>query len=213
MQFNNLPKIGNDWDDILAQEFSCASFLDLWNKVSNAYETGTIYPTRENIFRALQLTPFADVKALILGQDPYHTPGAADGLAFSVPEGVRIPPSLRNIFREIERDLGTPVPPHGCLQHWAKRGILLLNSILTVEESRPRSHEKLGWQEFTNAILTKLNDRAAPVTFMLWGNTAQKARTFLTAPQHTVLLAAHPSPLARGKFAGCGHFSWVRGLV
>jgi uracil-DNA glycosylase len=199
--------IGNDWDGILAETFASEAYIKLTALVDASYASRTVYPPKDDIYNALRLTAFADTKIVILGQDPYPTAGAAHGLAFSVPKGARIPPSLANIYKELMQDAGINKPAHGNLENWAKQGVLLLNTVLTVEAANPRSHAKLGWELVTDAVLSALNRRAVPLVFMLWGNDAHKKTELLYMPQHRVLTAAHPSPLARGKFFGCGHFS------
>jgi uracil-DNA glycosylase len=168
----------------------------------------TIYPERATWFRALDLTPLDQARVVILGQDPYHGPGQAHGLSFSVPSGVRPPPSLVNIYKELESDLGIRRPPHGFLEHWAKQGVLLLNSVLTVEMAKAASHSRKGWEQFTDAIVGRVNDKSDPVVFMLWGAYAHKKAANVDASRHLVLKAAHPSPLsAYNGFLGCKHFS------
>jgi uracil-DNA glycosylase len=167
-----------------------------------------VYPHSSAWFRALEITPLNDVRVVILGQDPYHGPGQAHGLCFSVPAGVRIPPSLLNIFKELENDLDIKRARHGCLEHWAQQGVLLLNSVLTVEAGKAASHQKRGWERFTDAVIRRVNDRPDPAVFMLWGAYAQKKAAFVDSARHLVLSAAHPSPLAaHGGFFGSGHFS------
>lgn len=177
---------------------------------------GNVYPPKEMILRAFELTPFENVKVVILGQDPYHGRGQAHGLSFSVPIGIKPPPSLENIFKELESDMGIPRPNHGNLEKWAKQGVLLLNTILTVEESKPLSHANIGWEMFTYSIITELIRKENPVVFMLWGKKAQITNSGLswselikkTFPHHLVLEAAHPSPYSANKgFFGCKHFS------
>ncbi|MES2782223.1 MAG: uracil-DNA glycosylase [Pseudomonadota bacterium] len=168
----------------------------------------TIYPPQDTWFRALELTPLDQVRVVILGQDPYHGPGQAHGLCFSVPPGVRPPPSLANIYKELESDLALPRPHHGFLEHWARQGVLLLNSVLTVEMAKAASHSKKGWEQFTDAIVAAVNDKAEPVVFMLWGAYAHKKAANVDASRHLVLKAAHPSPLsAHNGFLGTKHFS------
>jgi uracil-DNA glycosylase len=168
----------------------------------------TIYPKGTEWFRALDLTPVEKVRVVILGQDPYHGPGQAHGLCFSVKPGVRPPPSLLNIYKELESDLGIARPRHGFLEHWAEQGVLLLNSVLTVEMTKAASHSQKGWERFTDAVIRLVNDKAEPVVFMLWGSYAQKKGAFLDTSRHLVLKAAHPSPLsAHNGFLGCRHFS------
>ena len=167
-----------------------------------------IFPTGANWFRALDLTPLDRVRVVILGQDPYHGPGQAHGLCFSVPEGVRPPPSLINIYKELESDLGITRPAHGFLEHWAKQGVLLLNSVLTVEMGQAASHRDRGWERFTDAVIRLVNAKDEPVIFMLWGSYAQKKASFVDTSRHLVLKAPHPSPLsAHSGFLGCRHFS------
>jgi len=197
--------IGNDWDAVLAAAFASPQFAHIQSYLEST--TDLIYPPAHEIFVALRLTPFARVRVVILGQDPYHTAGAAHGLAFSVREGVRIPPSLANIFTELHNDIGCPRPAHGNLTAWAHQGVLLLNTILTVQAGQPRSHATLGWQALTHPILTALNQRPTPTAFLLWGADAQKKAPLIDAPHHLCLTAAHPSPLARGKFYGSRPFS------
>lgn len=168
----------------------------------------TIYPAGKNIFAAMHYTSFEDVKVVILGQDPYHGEGQAHGLSFSVPEGVRTPPSLVNIYKEIHADLGHPIPSHGYLKHWAEQGVLLLNSVLTVEANQAASHAGKGWENFTDEIIRKLNERDEPIVFMLWGSYAQKKGSFINQNKHLILKAPHPSPLSAHRgFLGCKHFS------
>lgn len=168
----------------------------------------TIFPPQGAWFRALELTPLDKLRVVILGQDPYHGPGQAHGLCFSVPPGVRPPPSLVNIYKELGNDLGLPRPPHGFLEHWARQGVLLLNSVLTVEMAKAASHSKKGWEPFTDAIIARVNDKAEPVVFMLWGAYAHKKAANVDGRRHLVLKAAHPSPLsAHTGFLGCKHFS------
>jgi len=166
-----------------------------------------IYPKGPDIFAALNHTPFDQVKVVILGQDPYHGPNQAHGLCFSVQKGVAIPPSLRNIYLELKNDIGFVPPNHGCLQAWADRGVLLLNSVLTVEQSQPASHEGKGWETFTDRIIHLLNEEKEQVVFMLWGNYAKKKGAFIDRNRHLVLESAHPSPFSAHKFLGCKHFS------
>lgn len=168
----------------------------------------TIFPARDNWFRALELCPLERVRVVILGQDPYHGDGQAHGLCFSVPRGVRPPPSLANIFKELRSDLGLSPPPHGFLEHWASQGVLLLNSVLTVERGQAAAHRGRGWERFTDAVVRLVNEKPEPVVFMLWGNYARKKAQFVDASRHLVLKAPHPSPLsAHSGFFGCRHFS------
>lgn len=168
----------------------------------------SIYPRASQWFHALECTPLDQVRVVILGQDPYHQPGQAQGLSFSVMPGVKIPPSLRNIYKEIHSDLGIPAAPHGCLESWAKQGVLLLNAVLTVEDSRANAHQGQGWELFTDRIIELVNEQSAPAVFMLWGSYAQKKGAKIDASKHLVLKAPHPSPLAAHRgFFGCKHFS------
>ena len=165
---------GNDWDEVLQKETESEYFNKIRYALTAEYKTQTVYPPKEELFSALKLTPYHQVKAVIIGQDPYHGAGQAHGLSFSVKPGVRVPPSLRNIYKELQADLGTPIPSHGSLIHWAKQGVLLLNAVLTVREGQPNSHQTLGWQTFTDAVIRELNERTEPMVFMLWGSYAQK---------------------------------------
>ena len=200
--------LGNDWDELLAGEFSKEYYLALRQFLIQEYRYRTIYPDMYKIFEALKRTSYAQTKVVLLGQDPYHGPGQAHGLAFSVPRGVPQPPSLQNIFRELVRDLGIPVPAHGCLEAWADQGVLLLNTTLTVRRGQAGSHQGKGWERFTDRVLGLLNDKETPVGFLLWGRPAQSKQRLITKPHHLVLTAPHPSPLSASRgFFGCGHFS------
>lgn len=200
--------LGNDWQDELDKFLSVSTMGRIMARANAAYQNGDVYPPRPLLFRALELTPFSKVRAVILGQDPYHGPGQANGLAFSVPRGVRIPPSLRNIYKELEADCGISPPAHGDLTAWAENGVLLLNTILTVRAGTANSHRKLGWETFTDAVIGALNSRKEPVAFLLWGASAREKNALITNPDHLVLEAAHPSPLsAHQGFFGCRHFS------
>jgi len=172
-----------------------------------------IFPPGKLIFNAFQLTPIDRVRVVIIGQDPYHKAGQAMGLSFSVPRGVRVPPSLVNIYKEIQRDLGFNLPAHGDLTSWAEQGVLLLNAMLTVESARAGSHSKVGWQEFTNAVIKKLSDEREGIIFLLWGNFAKSKRDLIDTNKHHILEAAHPSPLARNAFNNCKHFSKANSLL
>lgn len=203
-----MPKLGNEWDALLHKEFASDYYHRLWAALEKEYATRTIYPPKEDIFNALRYTDYSDVKAVLLGQDPYHRPGQAQGLCFSVRPGVDLPPSLRNIFIELETDMGVPRPENGSLVKWAQRGVLLLNTALTVREGQANSHKDLGWTQFTDAIIRKLNEREKPMVFLLWGGNARAKKALITNKQHLVLEAAHPSPLsAYNGFFGCRHFS------
>ncbi|WP_293201113.1 uracil-DNA glycosylase [Paenibacillus sp.] len=199
---------GNDWDEVLQKETESEYFNKIRYALAAEYKTQTVYPPKEELFSALKLTPYHQVKAVIIGQDPYHGAGQAHGLSFSVKPGVRVPPSLRNIYKELQADLGTPIPSHGSLIHWAKQGVLLLNAVLTVREGQPNSHQTLGWQTFTDAVIRELNERTEPMVFMLWGSYAQKKGAFINRDKHLVLESTHPSPLAAHRgFLGSRPFS------
>ena len=201
-------KIEESWKAVLKEEFEQPYFQSLATFLRNAKSNGkTIYPPGSLIFNAFNTTPFDQVKVVILGQDPYHNPGEAMGLSFSVPKGVRIPPSLRNIYKEINDDLGLPIPNHGDLTRWAEQGVFLLNAMLTVEKNKPRSHQKIGWQDFTDAVIRKLSEQREGLVFMLWGGFAKKKAVLINGGKHKLLMAAHPSPLAGGAFFGSKHFS------
>ena len=193
--------IGNGWDQVLCKEYEKPYFQKLKSFVEDAYRTTTVYPPRESLFAALSLTPPEEVRVVILGQDPYHEPGQAMGLAFSVPEGVKIPPSLVNIYKEMQEDLGCEVPDSGDLTYLAKQGTLLL-TVLTVQEHAAGSHRRKGWEQFTDAIIRYLGQREDPVVFLLWGKPAEEKASLITYPGHLVLTAPHPSPLSayRGFF-------------
>ena len=201
-------KIENSWKNALAPEFGKPYFEQLVRFLHQEKEAGNvIYPRGSQIFRAFELTPLDQVKVVILGQDPYHNPGEAMGLSFSVPDGVRMPPSLRNIFTEIENDLGIRMSGRPNLENWARQGVLLLNSFLTVEAGKAASHRNIGWQEFTDAVIRCISERCNGVVFLLWGNFAKAKAPLIDTSRHHVLTAAHPSPLAGGAFFGCRHFS------
>ncbi len=199
---------GNDWDQILQEEIESERFQQLQQFLAQEYATRTIYPSMNNIYNALRLTPYHSVKIVILGQDPYHGPGQAHGLAFSVQKGVPVPPSLQNIYKELNADIGFRIPGHGCLTGWAEQGVLLLNTVLTVRAGQANSHKGMGWEPFTDAVIQKLNERETPMVFLLWGRNAAQKKPLITNPAHLVLTAAHPSPLsAYNGFFGCRHFS------
>lgn len=198
----------NDWQEILAPEFASDYYLQLRTFLKKEYQSQTIYPDMYDIFNALHYTDYNKVKALILGQDPYHGPGQAHGLAFSVQRGVQIPPSLRNIYKELESDLGYPAPDHGNLESWAKEGVLLLNASLTVRANQAASHSKIGWEHFTDRIIQALNERDQPLVFILWGRHAQAKEVYITNPQHKIIKSVHPSPLSASRgFLGSRPFS------
>ncbi|MCB5204184.1 uracil-DNA glycosylase [Neorhizobium sp. T786] len=202
-------KVEESWKRTLAPEFGNPYMSELRRFLVAEKEAGKrIFPKGGEYFRALDLTPIDKVKVVILGQDPYHGQGQAHGLCFSVQPGVRIPPSLVNIYKELKTDLGIPPAAHGFLEHWAKQGVLLLNSVLTVEEARAASHQGKGWERFTDAVIRAVNEQCDGVVFMLWGSYAQKKAAFVDGSRHLVLRAPHPSPLsAHTGFLGCGHFS------
>ena len=201
-------RIEKSWKEALAGEFEKPYFSTLVGTLHAEKDAGRkIYPPGSLIFRAFDLTPVDKVKAVILGQDPYHNPGQAMGLSFSVPDGVPAPPSLVNIFKEIENDLGIKMSGRPNLENWARQGVLLLNAILTVRAGEAASHSRLGWQEFTDAVISYISSHCKNVTFMLWGNFARSKSSLIDHSRHLVLEAAHPSPLARGAFFGCRHFS------
>ena len=200
--------LDNDWDDILAEELQSDAYKRIRYWLKKEYAEQTIYPPMEDIFNALRYTPYHAVKAVLLGQDPYHGPGQAHGLCFSVREGVEPPPSLKNIFQELQNDLGYPPPKNGTLTKWAKQGVLLLNTTLTVRRGQANSHKNIGWIGFTDTVIRKLNERERPVVFLLWGGNARSKKTLITNPNHLILETVHPSPLsAYGGFFGCRHFS------
>ena len=196
--------IGNDWDDILRGEFEKRYYQELRQFLISEYRSRPIYPDMYDIFNALKMTPYHSVKAVILGQDPYHQPGEAHGLCFSVKKGIRIPPSLRNIYKELYNDTGIVPPDHGCLESWAKNGVLLLNAVLTVRQGQPNSHKGKGWEIFTDTVISHLNRREQPMVFILWGNNAKAKKQLITNPSHLIIEGMHPSPFSadRGFFGG-----------
>ena len=201
-------RIEESWKAVLREEFDKEYFARIAAFLHQEKREGkTIYPPGPLIFNAFQLTPFDRVKVVILGQDPYHGPGQAHGLSFSVQDGVALPPSLQNIYKEIAADTGCTPPPSGNLERWARQGVFLLNSVLTVRAGSPTSHSGIGWQTFTDAVIKTISDRKECVVFMLWGNYARSKKALIDSSRHLILEAAHPSPLARGAFFGCRHFS------
>ncbi len=201
-------RIEESWKTVLRDEFHQPYFQSLATFLKNEKTAGkVIYPPGSLIFNAFDSTPFEEVKVVILGQDPYHNPGEAMGLSFSVPKSKRIPPSLVNIYKELKADLGIPIPKHGDLTKWAEQGVFLLNAMLTVEHKKAGAHRKIGWQDFTNAVIKKLSDERENLVFLLWGNFARKKKALIDNSRHLVLEAAHPSPLAGNAFSGCHHFS------
>ena len=203
-----MVSIGNDWYAILADEFKKPYYLALRQFLKEEYSSKVIYPSMYDIFNAFRYTPYSDVKVVLLGQDPYHGAGQAHGLCFSVKDGVAPPPSLVNLFKELNHDVGCTVPQSGCLTKWAERGVMLLNSVLTVRDGAAGSHRGKGWETFTDSVISRLNDRKVPIVFMLWGNYAKSKIPLITSDRHLVLTAAHPSPLSASYgFFGCRHFS------
>lgn len=207
-------RIENSWKEALAPEFEKPYFEELSRKLHAEKRAGkVIYPPGGSIFKAFDLCPLPDVKVVILGQDPYHGAGQAMGLSFSVPDGVPAPPSLKNIFKEIETDLGVHMSGRPNLEGWARQGVLLLNAVLTVRASEPTSHSAIGWQQFTDAVISVISERCDGVVFLLWGNYARSKAALIDTSRHHVLEAAHPSPLARGAFFGCRHFSRTNAIL
>lgn len=201
-------KFKNDWQKLLEDEMEKEYFSSLMKFIEEEYKTKTIYPEKENIFNALDYTSYRDTKVVILGQDPYHGPNQAYGLAFSVKPGVKVPPSLRNIYKELKDDLGCSIPNHGSLVKWAKEGVLLLNASFTVRAGEANSHNKVGWEKFTHRIINLLNQREDPIVFILWGNNAIKNEELITNPHHHIIKSFHPSPLSASRgFFGTKPFS------
>ena len=200
--------IGNKWDNYLKQEFNKDYFKELLSFVKKEYHEKTIYPKQNEVFNAFRYTDFDNVKVVILGQDPYHGPNQAEGLSFSVSNEVLKPPSLQNIFKELESDLGIQFPKHNSLKPWAKEGVLLLNAVLTVEEHKPTSHKGMGWEIFTDSVIKMINEKEKPVVFILWGSYARDKKKLITNPNHLIIESAHPSPFsARNGFFGSKPFS------
>lgn len=203
-----MVNIGNDWDNILADEWEKPYYKKLRAFLKSEYTTQNIHPDKNDIFNALKYTSFEDTRVVIIGQDPYHGENQAHGLCFSVKQGVMPPPSLKNIFKELNTDIGKPIPPHGELTDWAKQGVLLLNAVLTVRDGMANSHKGMGWEIFTDRVISELNKKTTPVVFLLWGTYAQKKAEIITNPIHKKLLSVHPSPLSASRgFMGCRHFS------
>lgn len=203
-----MAAISNDWAEKLSVEYKKPYYRELFNFVKEEYSRVAVYPPSGDIFNAMHLTPLSNVKCVILGQDPYHEPGQAHGLCFSVKPDIKIPPSLENIYKELHDDIGFEIPSHGYLEDWAKQGVLLLNTVLTVRAHKAFSHRGKGWEQFTDAIIRIVNEIDRPVVFLLWGKPAQEKKALLNNPKHLILEAPHPSPLSayRG-FFGCKHFS------
>lgn len=207
--------IEESWKTVLKEEFDKPYFEEIVHFLRQEKQLGkVIYPKGPDIFRAFELTPFSKVRVLLLGQDPYHGPNQAHGLCFSVNPGVKIPPSLANIYKELQSDIGLPIPNNGDLSHWAQQGILMLNASLTVEAAKPMSHAHIGWETFTDAVIKKVSDEKRGVVFVLWGKFAQQKEVLIDTRKHTVLKAAHPSPFsAYNGFLGCRHFSKLNSLL
>ncbi len=209
-----MPPITNDWAAPLAAEFKKPYYKALYEKVLSEYRTRQIFPEAEDVFNAFHLTPLKDVKVVILGQDPYHNDNQAHGLCFSVKPQVDIPPSLVNIYKELQDDLGCTIPNHGYLVKWAKQGVLLLNTVLTVRAHQANSHKGIGWEQFTDAVISAVDQQDRPIVFLLWGSPARAKKSMLHNPKHLILEAPHPSPLSayRG-FFGCKHFSQANAFL
>lgn len=202
------PSIEENWKEVLIDEFNKQYFLELKSFLVEERSNYTVYPKGNDIFSAFNLTPFQNVRVVILGQDPYHGPGQAHGLCFSVPKGIEPPPSLKNIFKELQINLGIPTPNHGNLESWARQGVLLLNATLTVRSNQAGSHQKRGWENFTDTVIMKLSEQRENIIFLLWGAYAQAKATLIDKSKHSILIAPHPSPLSAHRgFFGCGHFS------
>lgn len=206
--------IGNDWDKVLDDEFKEAYYTELHEFLKKEYEEEVIYPQMKDLWTAFQVTAFADVRVVILGQDPYHGAGQAHGLSFSVKPGVKHPPSLRNIFKELTADIGCSVPQDGTLTKWAEQGVLLLNTVLTVREGQAHSHRKQGWEMFTDEVIRRLSERDQPIVFVLWGRPAQEKKQLIDLSRHAVVESFHPSPLSASRgFFGSRPFSKTNGVL
>lgn len=203
-----MVKIGNEWDTILKEEFEKDYYLKIREFLKQEYSHYKVYPDMHDIFNSLKYADYDNIKVVIIGQDPYHEEGQAHGLSFSVKPGIEIPPSLLNIYKELQDDLGCYIPNNGYLEKWAKQGVLLLNNVLTVRAHQANSHRNCGWETFTDSIITELNKREKPIVFLCWGSCAKQKEALITNPNHVILKAPHPSPLSayRG-FFGCKHFS------
>lgn len=207
--------ITKNWYDLLKDKFDSLEFVQLQKKLDAEYHNKTIYPKAENVFNALNLVKFKDVKVVIIGQDPYHGPNQAHGLCFSVEKDVAIPPSLQNIYKELKSDLGCTIPTHGNLTKWARQGVLMLNSVLTVQAGHPNSHKGWGWEKITSRVIELLNQREDPVIFLLWGASAREIGKNIDRSKHYVLTASHPSPMSanQGGWFGCKHFSQANAIL
>ncbi len=203
----------NNWNDFLERESKEDYYIKLMEKVDDAYANEKVYPPREEMFSSFDLCPYDNVKVVIIGQDPYHGVGQAHGLSFSVKTGVKIPPSLKNIYKELKTDLGIDPPSHGCLTSWARQGVLMINTSWTVREGKPGSHKRFGWNKFTQRLLDILNDYDKPIVFILWGNHAINAAKGIDNPKHLLLRGPHPSPMARGRFFGTKPFSQTNNFL
>ena len=209
-----MPAISNDWLAPLKPEFGKPYYAKLYKKVNEEYRTTVVYPPADDIFNAFAFTPLSEVKVVILGQDPYHEPGQAHGLCFSVKPDVEIPPSLVNIYHELHEDCGCYIPNNGYLTKWAKQGVLLLNTVLTVRAHQANSHQGHGWEQFTDAVIQAVNAQDRPIVYLLWGRPAQSKIPMLTNPKHLILKAPHPSPLSAHRgFFGCKHFSQANAFL
>ena len=203
-----MVRLGNDWDNILSDEFKKDYYLKIRDFLKTEYSKEVIYPSMYDIFNALKYTPFEKTKVVILGQDPYHEPGQAHGLSFSVKKGIKIPPSLVNIYKELKSDIGMEIPTHGELTTWATQGVLLLNATLTVRQGMANSHQNIGWSIFTDEVIKKLNESPNPIVFILWGGNARSKKKYITNKSHLIIESAHPSPLsAYNGFFGSRPFS------
>ncbi|TCS95793.1 uracil-DNA glycosylase [Hazenella coriacea] len=204
----------NDWAEHLAEEFEKPYYLELRDFLKLEYQTKTIYPDQWDIFSALHLTSYRDTKVVIIGQDPYHGPGQAHGLSFSVKPGIKTPPSLKNIYKELQDDLGCYIPNNGYLKKWAEQGVLMLNNVLTVQQGQPNSHKGRGWENFTRQVIQTLNEREQPIVFLLWGRHAQEKKAYITQPHHLIIESPHPSPFSANRgFFGSQPFSKINAFL
>ncbi len=209
-----MVKFNNSWDELLKDEWNQQYYSLLKSTLKAEYAEYIVYPKKDDIFNAFKETGYEDIKVVILGQDPYHGRGQGHGFAFSVCPGVKIPPSLKNMYKELNADIGTYIPNNGYLLPWAKQGVFLLNAVLTVREGDAGSHAKIGWHTFTDHVIQKLNERKKPIIFVLWGNFALRKEELITNPQHIILRATHPSPLSASRgFFGCKHFSQINEIL